>query len=111
MRMMTTAATIAAVLVSAGAAMATTAVPRTTANATPSATQRGQHASNQDILDARRHVERAIDTLGRDANDYGGHRESAVDDLGLARQYLKQAIQFERDHHGNRGGNGSPIPI
>jgi hypothetical protein len=104
MKMMTTAATIAAVLVSAGAAMAAPVVPSTNPNV-PSTAHHGQHTSNQPLKVARRHVERAIQTLQNDANDYGGHRVNAVDDLNAARQDLQQAS----NSGGNR--NGRPIPI
>ena len=106
MKMLTTAATIAAVLVSAGTAMAVP-VPRTSATVPPASTHRGQNASNQDLRVARRHIETAIDELARDATDYGGHREAAMDDLGLARQYLDQALDF-RQSHGRASGTPRP---
>ena len=117
MKILTTAAALAAVLVSAGTAMA---VPRTTVPPnTP--TQRNQTASNENIREARRHIERAIDRLQRDANDYGGHREAAIDDLGVARQFLDQGLDFRRTHGSrtavpntavpNGSMSGRPVPV
>lgn len=103
MKMMTTAATIAAVLVSAGAAMAAPVVPSTNPNV-PSTAHNGQHTSDQGLKVARRHIVRAIQSLQNDTNDYGGHRVNAIDDLNVARQDLEQAM-----NGGNR--NGRPIPI
>jgi len=102
MKMLTTAATIAAVLVSAGAAMAAPVVPSTNPNV-PSTAHHGQQANNQELKVARRHIERAIEALQNDANDYGGHRVNAVDDLNTARQDLAQAMN-------QRGASGAPIP-
>ncbi|HYK54252.1 MAG TPA: hypothetical protein VEV38_12030 [Candidatus Eremiobacteraceae bacterium] len=112
MKLMVTAATLAALVVSAGAAMATPVVPRP-ANASPTPTQsqrRNQQQSNENLRVARRHIEAAIDGLQRDASDYGGHKEAARDDLGVARQFLDQALDLRAGHGGNGGGNGSPIP-
>src|SRR6266852_3455705 len=102
MKILTTAAAVAAVLVSAGASMAAPVVPSTNPNV-PSTAYRSQHANSQDLKVARRHIERAIETLQRDANDYGGHRESAVDDLTVARQDLELAITHQD------GGPGMPL--
>lgn len=114
MKILTTAATLAAILVSAGTAMAHPA-PGTTP---PPASHRSQMASNQNLRVARRHVERAIDRLQHDTEDYGGHREKAIDDLGLARQYLDQGLDYRASHGNTQGSNsvlpggvGRPVPV
>lgn len=109
MKMMVTAATLAAIVVSAGTAMAMPVAPRPVASQPPQVQKRNQQQSNANIRLARRHIELAIDGLQRDASDYGGHKEAARDDLGVARQFLEQALD---DRGGrNRGGNGSPVPV
>ena len=111
MKMLMTAAAAAAVLVSTGAAMAAqVVVPGPTATMTPlhrNQNQRNQFQSNQNLRVARRHIETAIDELHRDPADYGGHKEKAVDDLGVARQYLDQGLAFQRNHG---RVNGTPVP-
>jgi hypothetical protein len=106
MKMLTTAATLAAILVSAGVAMAAPVPGSNVPVTTPG--HRNQSVSNENLRTARRHIERAIDRLQHDTEDYGGHRETAIDDLGIARQFLDQGLAFR----GSRGsGNGTPIPI
>ena len=111
MKMLTTAAAVAAVLVSAGAAMAATVVPGPGATMVPRPTSnqyhRNQYQSNQNLRVARRHVEAAIDELHRDPADYGGHKEKAVDDLTQARAYLEQGLAYQRTHGRT---SGSPVP-
>ena len=110
MKILTTAAAVAAVLVSTGAAMAATVVvPGPVATMTPLHRNQNQNQfrSNQNLREARRHVEIAIDELHRDPADYGGHKEKAVDDLTQARALLEQGLSYQRDH--NRV-NGSPVP-
>lgn len=110
MKMMVTAATLAAVVVSAGAAMAMPVTPRpVVASPTPTQARRNQQQSNENLRVARRHVEAAIDGLQHDASDYGGHKEAARDDLGVARQFLDQALDF-RANRRERRENGSPVP-
>ncbi|HEY7994003.1 MAG: hypothetical protein ACHQY2_00535 [Candidatus Eremiobacterales bacterium] len=107
--MMVTAATLAAVVVSAGTAMAMPVAPRPVASPPPQVQKRNQQQSNESIRLARRHIEIAIDGLQHDASDYGGHKESARDDLGVARQFLDQALGARGGRNG--GGNGSPVPV
>lgn len=108
MKMMATAATLAAIVVSAGTAMAVpVAVPRTSTTTPPNVTRRDQRASNENLRIARRHVEAAIDGLQHDASDYGGHKEAARDDLGVARQFLLQALQSRGNGNGNGNGGGN----
>jgi len=106
MKLLTTVATLAALLVSAGTAMA---VPVTSGTpvTTPNGGHHGQYYSNSSIKAARRHIERAIDRLQSDAWDYGGHKEAAMDDLGVARQFLEQGLAWEQSHNGNKGNNSS----
>ncbi len=109
MKMLTTAAAVAAVLVSAGTAMAAPVTPGPVATMVPMP-QRNQHnqfQSNQNLRVARRHVELAIDELHRDPADYGGHKEKAVDDLTQARAYLEQGLSYQRTHGRT---NGTPVP-
>lgn len=100
MKLLTTAATLAAFLVSAGTAMAVPVSGVPANSPVPSTAHYGQSASNQNIRAARRHIERAVDRLQNDAWDYGGHKEKAIDDLGVARQFLEQGLAWERSHHG-----------
>src|SRR5690349_12694952 len=109
MKMMVTAATLAAVVVSAGNAMAMPVSPRPVTSPPPQTERRNQQQSNANLRNARQHIEAAIDGLQHDASDYGGHKEAARDDLGVARQFLEQALQF-RNQHNNRG-NGRPVPV
>ncbi|HET9341426.1 MAG TPA: hypothetical protein VFO25_00755 [Candidatus Eremiobacteraceae bacterium] len=111
MKMMVTAATLAAIVVSAGAAMAMPVAPRPVASQPPQVQKRDQQQSNQNIRLARRHIEIAIDGLQRDASDYGGHKEAARDDLGVARQFLDQALAARGGRNGGNSGNGSPVPV
>ena len=73
-------------------------VPRTVAgsvNEPAGATTRiGQGRSNQSLADARRELETAIDALNRDAHDYGGFRNKALDAMQAARSQLLQALNF-----------------
>ena len=55
--------------------------------------QRGQFASDQNIVFVRRTVERAIDMLQADQHDYNGFRVKAIDNLERARQQLLLALQ------------------
>jgi len=112
MKMLTIAATFAAVLVSAGTANAVPAgVPGTPGATPPSAAHRNQRTNDQNLKTSRREIERAIDTLSRDANDYGGHREAAMDDLGVARQFLEQALAFDKSHQRGNGNGGVPSTV
>jgi len=108
MKIMVTAAALAAIVVSAGTAMAMPVAPRPVASQPPQVQKRNQQQSNQNIRLARRHIEIAIDGLQHDASDYGGHKEAARDDLGVARQFLDQALAARG---GRGGGNGSPVPV
>lgn len=110
MKMMVTAATLAAVVVSAGTALAMPVAPRPVTSPPPQSERRNQQQSNENLRIARRHIEAAIDGLQHDASDYGGHKEAARDDLGVARQFLEQALD-SRQRNGNGNGNGTPIPV
>ena len=111
MKMMVTAATLAAIVVSAGTAMAMPVAPRPVASQPPQVQKRNQQQSNQNIRLARRHIELAIDGLQRDASDYGGHTEAARDDLGVARQFLEQALGARGGRNGGGNGGGTPVPV
>jgi len=117
MKMLTVAAALAAVLVSTGAAYsrpASTAPATSQPQSTTQGERRGQFASNRDIREAHQHVDRAIDRLQHDAEDYGGHRVAAVEDLQQANQALDQALSFvhnNRNRNGNGNGQVSGLPI
>ena len=53
-----------------------------------------QCASNQNLWQVHRRLDGAIDQLGHDDRDYGGHREAAVADLQKAREQLVAAEHF-----------------
>jgi len=109
MKMMVTAATLAAFVVSAGAAMAMPVSPRPVTSPPSQVQKRNQQQSNENLRVARRHIESAIDGLQHDASDYCGHKEAARDDLGVARQFLDQALDFRAQHNGQRKGH--PVPV
>src|SRR5438552_16467077 len=102
MKMLTTVAALAAVLV-AGAGMAQTA-----SAATPAPMHRGQFASNANIRVATAHVERAIDQLQQDRATYGGHRVAAINDLTQARTDLNQALVYV---DARRTGSKPPVDV
>ncbi|HXW77802.1 MAG TPA: hypothetical protein VEJ20_10355 [Candidatus Eremiobacteraceae bacterium] len=83
MKLLTAAACIAAVLVSA----ATSAMAKET-----------QHESNQNLRAVSNHIEHAIDALQSDVHDYGGHRAKAVTDLQTARTDIASALDYWRSH-------------
>jgi len=112
MKMLTIAATLAAVLVSAGTAMAVpiSGVPAPSAQPGqhPGQNQGNQYQSNQNIRAARRHIARATGRLQSDAWDYGGHKLAAMGDLQSADQLLTQALDWIHSHRGQGGGTGEP---
>lgn len=97
MKMVTIAAVCAALIASAGTAMAQ---PVTTPIETmpPHSVSGGQVHSNQSLRIARRYVAHATSRLENDAWDYGGHKEAAMDDLQSADSLLAQAIQWACSH-------------
>jgi hypothetical protein len=66
--------------------------------ASASSALRGQCASDVDLNQVRRDVERVIDVLQRDNSDYGGHRADALALLQQGRQQLVDAIQWDATH-------------
>ena len=67
---------------------------------------RNQRGSTENIMNVRRHVEAAIDSLQRDRSDYGGFKERAIDKLQQARQQLEAAVDFVRNPNVRNGGTG-----
>lgn len=59
---------------------------------------RPPHVQHSEIESAYRHVERVIALLGRDPNDYGGHKTPALGYLGQAAAELQQAVAYEQAH-------------
>lgn len=95
-----------------GAAFALVIVAGTFASANAAT---GDCASNQSLAQVHRRLDGAIDRLQHDQRDYGGHRESAIDDLQRARTELvaAEAAAIEDAHdnarcfraHGATGGS------
>ena len=63
-----------------------------------SAAMRGQCASDVNLNQVRRDVERVIDQLQRDNTDYGGHRVDAIRLMQQGRQQLVEAIEWDATH-------------
>jgi len=80
MKMMTAAAAIAAVLVSAATAYA----------------QPAQQGSNRNLSFVSAHIESAIDQLQNDSHDYGGHRAAAMHGLKGAVAQVQKALQHAK---------------
>src|SRR5580704_13081630 len=74
------------------------AVPATMVPRPRPAGVRGEYWSNRNITRVRVKLEHVIDELQRDARDYGGHREKALDLLRRARTELLAAEQYDRSH-------------
>jgi hypothetical protein len=60
--------------------------------------------SDQNLRYSRAYVERAYDMLSHDAEDYGGHRVAAMNDIAQARTDLSLALHFDT----NRGDAAIP---
>ncbi len=75
-----TAAGLAAVLATAGAAVADT-----------------NSSSDQNLRYTRAYVERAYDALSHDQSDYGGHRVAAMNDINDARNDLTAALRYDKN--------------
>ncbi|HXW77022.1 MAG TPA: hypothetical protein VEJ20_06390 [Candidatus Eremiobacteraceae bacterium] len=57
--------------------------------------ERGQGASDANLRYTRAYVERAVDMLNHDQEDYGGHRADAIVDIDAARTDLADALRFD----------------
>jgi len=64
------------------------------------------HQRHSEVESAYRHVQRVIEMLSRDTNDYGGHKAPAVGFLQQAAGELEQALAFEQAHP-----SATPPPI
>jgi hypothetical protein len=56
------------------------------------------HPKASEIDSAYRHVARLVETLGKDQNDYGGHRVTALGYLTQAESELQAAVAYEQAH-------------
>jgi hypothetical protein len=56
------------------------------------------HAHHSEIESAYRHVERVIEMLGKDTNDYDGHKTPALGFLNQAAGELQQAVAYAQAH-------------
>jgi hypothetical protein len=109
MKILTAAAGLAAVLVSTGAAMAVPAQGLHSAVAVAPVSPINQPNSNRNLSIARVRIERSIDRLSHDVEDYGGHRVKAIADLKQASASLAQALEYWRNHHPRNVLPGSPL--
>ena len=64
------------------------------------------HARASTVDEALRRVQRIVEALTRDPNDYGGHKGSALGFLGQAQGELSEAVAFEQAH-----ASATPPPI
>lgn len=60
----------------------------------PALAARQDCASNANLVHVRRRLDGAIDRLGHDRHDYGGHRVAAIGDLQNARAALMAAASY-----------------
>lgn len=60
--------------------------------------RRNENNSERNIRRVRRHLERVIDELQHDQNDYNGHRAQAMTLLQQAREQLLEAEQYDNAH-------------
>jgi hypothetical protein len=109
MKILTAAAGLAAVLVSTGAAMAVPAQGLHSAVAAAATPQINQPNSNRNLSIARARVDRSVDTLSNDVEDYGGYRVRAIRDLKQASLDLAQALVYWRNHHPRNVLPGGPL--
>jgi hypothetical protein len=56
------------------------------------------HEHHSEIESAYRHVERVVEMLQHDTNDYGGHKMPAIGFLQQAAGELEQAVAYELAH-------------
>lgn len=56
------------------------------------------HPKASEIDSAYRHVARLVEMLGKDPNDYGGHRVTALQYLTQAESELQAAVAYEQAH-------------
>jgi len=88
-------ASIAAVSAALGAPVPVGSTPTPSATMQPRTHRRNGAASNHNIHEIRKHLERVIDELQHDQHDYAGHRLKALDLLNQARQELLLAEQSD----------------
>jgi hypothetical protein len=88
-------ASIAAVSAALGAPVPAGSTPTPSATMQPRTHRRNGAASNHNVHEIRKHLERVIDELQHDQHDYAGHRLKALDLLNQARQELLLAEQSD----------------
>ncbi|MBV8282354.1 MAG: hypothetical protein JO347_09870 [Candidatus Eremiobacteraeota bacterium] len=54
------------------------------------------HARPSSVDEALRHVERILEALGKDPNDYGGNKSKAIASLQEAQSELTAAVAYEK---------------
>jgi len=59
--------------------------------------ERGPGASDQNLRYSRAYVEKAVDMLSHDQEDYGGHRVAAMNDVNAARADLTAALRYDQN--------------
>lgn len=69
------------------------------AGASPSlARLKGGSASDNNLNAVRHRLESYIDQLRRDAHDFGGHRDNAIEWLQRAINELEAAVRYDQTH-------------
>lgn len=84
----------------AGAAFTSSANAQMTPRPYHNGGLRTENGSARNLHHVRQRLETLIDELRRDQQDYGGHREQALDLMQQARGQLIQAEQFDAAHPG-----------
>ena len=64
----------------------------------PETWRRDEYKSGRNLQKVRHRLERVIDELQHDQNDYGGHRAQAMTLLQQAREQLLEAEQYDTAH-------------
>lgn len=60
--------------------------------------QRGSHASDHNLRQVGKKIEKIIDKLQHDRHDYAGHRIAAIADLQKAHQEIEAAEKADKSH-------------
>jgi len=74
----------------------------------PGLWRRNEGNSERSIRRVRRHLEKVIDELQHDQNDYNGHRAQAMTLLQQAREQLLEAEQYDSAHP-NTSATAQPL--
>lgn len=57
-----------------------------------------EHRSDHNLRRVSKNIERQIDALEHDQNDYAGHRVAALNDLKQAREEIRAALMADKKH-------------